>query len=46
MKAGDVKINVEADTVNYQNIKQSTLEIISELRKLIGNGQPTNSNDT
>ena len=46
MEAGHVKINVEADKVNYPNIKQSELEIISDLRKLIGNAQLANSNDT
>ena len=46
VEAGHVKINVEADKVNYRNIKRSELEIISDLRKLIGNAQPANSNDT
>ena len=46
VEAGHVKINVEADKVNYRNIKRSELEIISDLRKLIGNAQAANSNDT
>ena len=46
MEAGHVKFNVEADKVNHRNMQQSVLEIISDLRKLANNAQPTNSNDT
>ena len=50
VEAGHVKINVDADKVNYRNIKRSELEIISDLRELIGqqpaNAQAANSNDT